>query len=79
MELSRVLAIESREEFGLLAEELAQCHSIAVVLDYVPQAKSSVHRRFFEHRVLQVLKSLSDALPVAEIIIMEPRQTEEIA
>lgn len=79
VELSRLLEIGSTEEAEMLIEEFAECTSVAVVLDYLPKAKSSVHRKFFEHRLLQVLGSLSELLPEAEIVLMEQRGAKAAA
>lgn len=77
--LSQLLGIGSQEDVMSLAEKLEGCGSVAVVVDYLPKAKSSVHRRFFEHRALQALKALSEALPSTEIVFMTPQETKAAA
>lgn len=77
--LSQLLEIRSQEEVESLAEKLDGCGSVAIVVDYLPKAKANVHRKFFKHRTLQALKTLSDALPETEIVFMEPRKAEAAA
>lgn len=76
IKLSQLLQIQNQEEAAVIIEKLVDCKSVAIVADYIPKVKSSVHCRFFEHRLLQVLGYLSTALPETEILLMEPFKTE---
>ncbi len=73
--LSVLLGANNQEEFDSVAKGLEGCDYIAVVVDYCPVFASIVHRRFYEHRALQVLGQVHKAVPKANLVMMALPET----
>lgn len=70
--LTTLLAIDNRRDIETLRERFTDCSRIAVLVDYAPASTGCVHRKFYQHRVRQVMHVLRRIAPDAEIVLMRP-------
>ncbi len=70
VQLTVLWEITTDEELKRLATPLAECDTVAIVLDYTPVSRGSIHLDFYWHRVQQAQQALQSALPNATVFLM---------
>ncbi len=68
----RLLNVESDDELAALTLPLAHCRHLGLSLDYIPEAHSPTHRRFYSLRLAQVIAKLRSILPEADLHLLLP-------
>lgn len=63
---------ESDDEFSALTAKVADCRHLGIALDYFPTATGTISRRFYFHRLSQIINKLKEDKPETDICLILP-------